>query len=285
MKGRAAFTLIELLVCIAILAILFAMISPVLAEARESIRAYSCQSNLRQLGMAASLYVQDYDEQYASPAPVAFGWLPDIHQPYLKGFRAWVCPSDTEAKAWDGIWGSSTFQARTSYLGNAYLFHGDPAAWRSGISASAVSYPATTAVWMEAYANPGWLTEAAPLSDPDPAVALLHDAYGDGFNAGANDPFAAACWNHHERHLDIRHHQGGNYAFADGHSKWLLPRAFTTSAILANNGYPFDDRSDPMLTNGARYDARSGRFLCPVFCCPYDYGTPPGDGEHPWFRP
>jgi prepilin-type N-terminal cleavage/methylation domain-containing protein/prepilin-type processing-associated H-X9-DG protein len=284
-SGHSGFTLIELLVCIAIIAILFAILAPVLAEARESVRGFTCQANLRQVGMATSLYLQDYDEHYPAPAPVVNGWLPDLHRSYLKGFRAWVCPSDTDAKAWDGVWKSQTFWVRTSYIGNAYLFHGDPTSWRSSLSAAAVPYASTTAMWAESYANPGWLTEAVPLSDPDPAVALLHNAYGDGFNAADHDPTAHSCFTHHDRHLDVRHHLGGNYVFVDGHSKWLHPRAFTTSAIVQNNGNPVDDRSDPMITNGARYDALSGRFSCPVFCCPYDYGTPPGDGEHPWFRP
>ena len=35
----------------------------------------------------------------------------------------------------------------------------------------------------------------------------------------------------------------------------------------------------------ARWAAISGQVVCPVFCCPRDIGTPPGDGERPWFRP
>ena len=61
---KPAFTLIELLVVIAIIAILAAILFPVFAQAREKARQAGCLSNLRQIGTATMLYVQDYDETY-----------------------------------------------------------------------------------------------------------------------------------------------------------------------------------------------------------------------------
>jgi len=59
---QGGFTLIELLVVIAIIAILAAILFPVFAQARAKARQISCTSNLKQLGQAILMYVQDYDE-------------------------------------------------------------------------------------------------------------------------------------------------------------------------------------------------------------------------------
>ncbi|HLK60100.1 MAG TPA: prepilin-type N-terminal cleavage/methylation domain-containing protein, partial [Chthonomonadaceae bacterium] len=61
-RPRRGFTLIELLVVIAIIAILAAILFPVFAQAREKARAISCMSNTKQMGIAALMYAQDFDE-------------------------------------------------------------------------------------------------------------------------------------------------------------------------------------------------------------------------------
>src|SRR6266542_2782290 len=58
------FTLIELLVVIAIIAILAAILFPVFAQVRGKARQAVCFSNLKQLGVAVMMYVQDYSETY-----------------------------------------------------------------------------------------------------------------------------------------------------------------------------------------------------------------------------
>lgn len=61
--GRRGFTLIELLIVIAIIAVLVGILLPSLGGARESGRLVVCQSNLRQIGVAMTLYAQDNRDQ------------------------------------------------------------------------------------------------------------------------------------------------------------------------------------------------------------------------------
>ncbi len=96
---RAGFTLIELLVVIAIVAILAAILFPVFAAAREKARLTSCATNLRQLGMAARMYAQDYDELIPTE-PTLYNphlTLTRALGPYVKNDQLWYCLSATAA--------------------------------------------------------------------------------------------------------------------------------------------------------------------------------------------
>jgi len=114
---RRGFTLIELLVVIAIIAILAAILFPVFARARDAARKATCQSNLKQIGLALRMYTSDYDEQLPrnafpdpdGPGPIADpntadcltettrasyrGWISNVLMPYAKNTGIWTCPS------------------------------------------------------------------------------------------------------------------------------------------------------------------------------------------------
>jgi len=62
MNRQKAFTLIELLVVIAIISILLSVLVPVLRKARQAAQNTICINNLKQIGIAANLYAQAYDQ-------------------------------------------------------------------------------------------------------------------------------------------------------------------------------------------------------------------------------
>src|SRR5207302_8885488 len=91
---KSGFTLIELLVVIAIIAILAAILFPVFAQARDKARQTNCLSNTRQMALAMTQYLQDYDETFpldSNDGQKTF-WM-DYVQPYVRNTSIWICPT------------------------------------------------------------------------------------------------------------------------------------------------------------------------------------------------
>jgi prepilin-type N-terminal cleavage/methylation domain-containing protein/prepilin-type processing-associated H-X9-DG protein len=105
--GLASFTLIELLVVIAILGVLAALLLPALSRAKESARSAACLSNLRQIGVALQLYVQENEHRMPvmGNASVGTNASPGIHplptmnvvlSNHLGSVKVLRCPSDNK---------------------------------------------------------------------------------------------------------------------------------------------------------------------------------------------
>ena len=84
LKKAEAFTLIELLVVIAIVGLLAAMLMPALRKARESARATKCAGNLRQLGLAMQMYLDEQGRYFGYYDTVPGGrlWYFGLEQPF-----------------------------------------------------------------------------------------------------------------------------------------------------------------------------------------------------------
>jgi len=104
--NRKGFTLIELLVVIAIIAIIAAILFPVFQKVRENARRTSCQSNLKQIGIAITQYTQDSDETLPTRRlgitdPTEYeSWRAMIF-PFVKSTAVFQCPSNPKNNVTD----------------------------------------------------------------------------------------------------------------------------------------------------------------------------------------
>lgn len=200
---RGGFTLIELLVVVAIISILAAILFPVFGRARENARRASCQSNLKQIGLAFLQYAQDSDERLplATAGPTgagdgggwmfysAFGSFDATRgsvYPYLKNAQIFVCASDAAGAV-----------SKNSYALNSCVCVDGNATGVSGArAAKSLTALEESSKWM-LLGEEGDPLDHAKSTD-------------DGFlSVGAGNDFTA------------RHLEGSNLGFLDGHVKWV----------------------------------------------------------------
>lgn len=113
LKRITVFTLIELLVVIAIIAILAAMLLPALSKAREKARGISCSSNLKQLGLGLTMYLDENDSTFPPGCYPDFAgpgqhrrWFQLLTKDYYGDDNLRQCPSNSyKVSGWTGSYG------------------------------------------------------------------------------------------------------------------------------------------------------------------------------------
>ena len=216
-----AFTLIELLVVIAIIAILAAILFPVFARARENARRSSCQSNLKQIGLGITQYIQDYDEKYpinsVNPPNLAvdpaggndpyfgYGTWRYYVQPYIKSVQIFTCPSS--ARTAPGIVYNGTLYPTGNFnygVNELLIPTNDNINNGSATAFSAAGIGAVTLLPMVADCS------FALFDRPNRIYNSSHNNNAQPYNAPIppNPAFG-------------RHFNGSNILFADGHVKFL----------------------------------------------------------------
>ena len=101
MRRTKAFTLIELLVVISVIALLMAILLPILGRVRRNARAGVCLSNLRQWGMVYKMYTDEFDGMLPRDYG-EFAWYYPISPYYSNDAKILLCPTAKKAADPDG---------------------------------------------------------------------------------------------------------------------------------------------------------------------------------------
>jgi prepilin-type N-terminal cleavage/methylation domain-containing protein len=270
-KENYGFTLIELLVVIAIIAILAAMLLPALARAKEKANRASCSNNLRQWGIAQSMYLDDNDQIF--PLTKIPNGTPGTPGDYNEDNPRWLDMADVEHA---NLSGGTSYGRDTWFNCLPPYIHSTPL-WEYALTSTG---PANFKDAKSIYQCP---TAAVQPVDP-----LLNPGSRPIFHYGMNSKGTDGLPDSARLKMSMVAHPSAFVLFSDGRIRSDDTPYYGSSVNASDLGTPqvYTTRFSPRHEAGgdiAFSDAHAGRFKYAYVCTPRD-GKPadPGDPDINW---
>jgi len=211
---KYGFTLIELLVVIAGIAILLGLAVPAMNSAFERAKGTKDMSNLRQIGTATQMYMNDNNGVFPGSATLRWMSQLELNQKYLSTWRVLGSPFDARSTS------ETNVTTAVSYGINSNVYSGGVA-----ISADKITKPTAFILFSPAQAAGLTVNFAGQGDSPVPGVTML----GTGSNAATSSPGGSATGGTQNNRAKI------NAVFADLHSETMLWATFTNNAATGND--------------------------------------------------